>query len=153
MVFLFAQFAPVRAIAGLISESSWRRAGEGRKGELVGNLPPCVGRRPRPVTDDPEMTVAKQPFAACGKLTGMTPWRSFSLVIIWLTRIGGAVITVCGISFLVLAWAERSIAPVVMGVITVGIGLVIISIRGTPNGNIEYGLFRSEKPRVAQPHR
>jgi uncharacterized membrane protein YwaF len=77
--------------------------------------------------------------------TSMTPGRSLSLVIIWLTRIGGAIVSICGISFFVLAWAERSIAPVVMGVITVGLGLVVASIRCTPNGNIEYGLFRSRK--------
>jgi xanthine/uracil permease len=71
----------------------------------------------------------------------MKPWRSFLPVTVWLTRVGGAVITVCGISFFVLAWAERSIAPVVMGVIAVGIGLVIDSIRGTSNGGLEYGLL------------
>jgi multidrug efflux pump subunit AcrA (membrane-fusion protein) len=71
----------------------------------------------------------------------MKPWRSFLLVIIWLTRIAGAVITVCGISFFVLAWAERSVTPVVMGLITVGIGFVVISIRATATGRLEYGLF------------
>jgi xanthine/uracil permease len=72
----------------------------------------------------------------------MKSWPSVLLVIIWLTRIGGAVIAICGISFFVLAWVERSLSPVVMGVITLGIGLVVISIRGTSNGGIEYGLFR-----------
>jgi hypothetical protein len=72
----------------------------------------------------------------------MKPWRSFLVVIIWLTRAAGAVITVCGISFFVLAWAEHSIAPVAMGVITIGVGLVIVSIRGTSDGSLEYGLFR-----------
>ena len=75
----------------------------------------------------------------------MRPWRNFLLVIIWLTRVAGAVITVCGISFFVLAWADRSIAPVAMGVITIGIGLIIVSIRSTSNGGIEYGLFRRRR--------
>jgi hypothetical protein len=42
----------------------------------------------------------------------------------------------------ILARVEHSIAPVAMGVMTVGIGLVVVSIRGTSNGSLEYGLFR-----------
>jgi hypothetical protein len=75
----------------------------------------------------------------------MTPWRSFLLILIWLTRVAGAVITGCGLSFFVLAWTERSVAPVAMGVITIGIGLVIVSIRGTSTGGLEYGLFRRRR--------
>jgi hypothetical protein len=72
----------------------------------------------------------------------MKPWHNFLLIIIWLARVGGAVITVCGLGFFVLAWADRSIAPVVMGLITIIVGLIIVSIRSTSNGGIEYGLFR-----------
>jgi xanthine/uracil permease len=75
----------------------------------------------------------------------MKPWRGFLSVTIWLTRVAGAAITVCGISFFVLAWAERSVTPVVMGVITIGIGLVVASIRDTSNGGLEYGLFRPRR--------
>jgi len=75
----------------------------------------------------------------------MKPWRGFLSVTNWLTRVAGAAITVCGISVFVLAWAERSVTPVVMGVITIGIGLVVASIRDTSNGGLEYGLFRPRR--------
>ena len=75
----------------------------------------------------------------------MTPPRIIVTVVMWLARVGGAIFAVAGLGFFVSAWVERSVGLVAMGVITIAFGLFIMSIRATPTGSLEYGLFRSRR--------
>lgn len=54
----------------------------------------------------------------------------------------GAVFAAVGLGFFSLAWSDRSIVPVAMGLVTVAFGVFMMSIRATLDGGLEYGLFR-----------
>ena len=49
-------------------------------------------------------------------------------IVLWLTRIAGAVFVIGGIGFFVTAWMDKSLIPVIMGSITIAFGVVIASI-------------------------
>jgi hypothetical protein len=69
--------------------------------------------------------------------------QGFLLLILWLTRIAGAVFIAGSLGFLVLAWVERSIGPVVMALIPMSFGAFAMSVRLTPDGaGLEYGILR-----------
>ena len=78
-------------------------------------------------------------------LAKLRPPRGLVALLIWLTRISGAAIVLAGISFFVLAWAERSFAPIAMGLVTIVVGVYFTSIRATSDGGLEYGLLRKRR--------
>jgi hypothetical protein len=63
-------------------------------------------------------------------------------LLIWLTRIGGAVFALLGVGFFVSAWQERSWAPILFGILAIAIGIVVLSFRIGPDGRPEYRLLR-----------
>jgi hypothetical protein len=73
----------------------------------------------------------------------MKPPRTIVTMVMWFTRVGGAIFVVGGLGFFVSAWVERSIGLISMGAIAIAFGLFIMSIRATPGGSLEYGLFRA----------
>ena len=75
----------------------------------------------------------------------MKPLRSTLLVIVWLTRFAGATIAAGGLGLFVLGWPERSVILIAMGVVAIAAGALIMAIRATETGGIEYRLFRSSR--------
>jgi cadmium resistance protein CadD (predicted permease) len=77
-------------------------------------------------------------------------WQLFLLLILWLTRLGGALFLVVGLGFFVVAFVDRSLVPVLMGLFPVAFGLVAISTRMRSDGtNFEYGLFHRRSARAS----
>jgi hypothetical protein len=75
----------------------------------------------------------------------MNPLRSVLRIIVWLTRFAGESLAVGGLGLFVLAWTERSITLIAMGLITIAAGVFFMTIRASGNSGIEYGLFRSKQ--------
>jgi hypothetical protein len=75
----------------------------------------------------------------------MNPWRSVLPVIVWLTRFVGGSLAAGGLGFFVLAWPDRSVTLIALGVVTIAAGFLFMTIRSTGGGGIEHGLFRSRK--------
>jgi hypothetical protein len=63
-------------------------------------------------------------------------------IIVWLTRIAGAVFVVGGLAFFVTALVERSWVPVAMGLVTIIFGAVVVSINAPTADTVEYRLLR-----------
>ena len=74
-----------------------------------------------------------------------TPKQAMIILILWLTRIGGAIFTIGGLGFFILAWVDHTVVPAAMGTVVIAFGLFITSIRMTPDGGLEYGLYRSRR--------
>lgn len=66
-------------------------------------------------------------------------------LVMWLTRTAGVIFVLVGLGFFVTAWNAWAIPPVLMGVITIAIGVVMISIRVVPGQRMQYGLFRPRR--------
>jgi hypothetical protein len=74
----------------------------------------------------------------------MKAWRSILGVIVWLTRFVGATVAVGGLGLSVfVAWPERSTTLAAVGLVAIAAGALIMAIRATANGGVEYRLFRS----------
>ena len=71
--------------------------------------------------------------------------QAFILIVLWGTRILGALFVVGGLGFFVTAWVEHSLIPIAMGVITVGFGIWGASVRATSTGGLDYRLFRPRR--------
>jgi HAMP domain-containing protein len=68
--------------------------------------------------------------------------QAIILVVLWGTRVLGALFVVGGLAFFVTAWVERSLIPMAMGVVTIGFGMWAASVRATSTGGLDYRLFR-----------
>jgi hypothetical protein len=63
-------------------------------------------------------------------------------IVLWLTRIAGVVVIIAGLGFFVTAVVERSLVPVAMGLVTITLGTIIISIHAPSPDRLEYKLLR-----------
>ena len=68
--------------------------------------------------------------------------RAIVLAVVWLCRIGGAIFCVAGVGCFVTARTERSMVPVLFGIVAIAFGAVVASVRATRGGGVEYGIFQ-----------
>jgi hypothetical protein len=66
-------------------------------------------------------------------------------LVMWLTRLAGAIFVFFGLDCFVTAWQERAASLVVMGIITIAFGAVMLSIRIVSGHRLQYGLFRPRR--------
>lgn len=64
------------------------------------------------------------------------------VLVMWLTRAGGVVLSIGGLGFFVSAWQAHFLALVALGIIALEIGATLTSIRASQGNRLEYGLFR-----------
>jgi cadmium resistance protein CadD (predicted permease) len=68
--------------------------------------------------------------------------QAFIRVVLWGTRVLGALFVIGGVAFFVTAWVEQSVIPIALGVIAIGFGVWAASVRATSTGGLDYRLFR-----------
>jgi hypothetical protein len=75
-------------------------------------------------------------------MTDMRAPTPILIAVMWLTRIAGTVFALGGLGFFVVAWQDKSLSPVAMGLGALAFGVACTSIRRSHDGGLEYGFFR-----------
>ena len=68
--------------------------------------------------------------------------RTIVSIVMWLTRVFGAVFVVAGLSCFVSAWMERTLDLIWLGIPIIAFGVFTMSVRASPTGDLEYGLLK-----------